>query len=187
MVWTMVDVKVIISEVELATGEKLDLEVKVNGRLKTSLARCFTRVVNGKHVPTKLEFGKTILNVTDYEVFRQIVLHELAHAIANRRYQANCNHDSRFKRVCKEIGCYNDTPYADDKFTNALREAAASLNGSKTPTATTVKPIQQTKKWTVVCGNGHEFHFARACQTTKNPHTVQCSCGAKITEVRQNW
>lgn len=186
MAWTMKDVKVIISEVEEMTGEKLDLEVKVNGRLKTSLARCFTRVVNGKHVPVKLDFGKIILNVQDYEIFKQIVLHELAHAIANRRYQDNCNHDSRFKRVCKEIGCTNTGAYANAEYASALRVATEVVQGTRKPRED--KPVQPKKqKWTVVCGNGHEFHFARACQTTKNPHTVQCSCGAKITEVRQNW
>lgn len=186
-IWNENDVQAIINEIQVNTGVMLDLEVKVNNRLTTSLARCHTRIIKGKHIPFKLDFGRIILNVSDYEVFKQIVLHEVAHAIANKRYQDNCNHDSRFKRVCKEIGCWNDTPVAADEFTNALRQATILVEGQKNKTngSTSVQPKKQ--KWTVVCGNGHEFHFARACQTTKNPHTVQCSCGAKIVEVRQNY
>ena len=42
--WNMKDVQVIIEEIEERTGESLDLEVKVNGRLKRAIARCFTKV-----------------------------------------------------------------------------------------------------------------------------------------------
>lgn len=112
--WNLQDVQKIVSEVEAKTGEKLNLELEYNGRLKRALARCLTRVERNrsgeifKATPFKLEFGKTILNVGE-EQFRQTVLHELAHAIANKRHQDNCKHDYRFKQVCAEIGCSNDT------------------------------------------------------------------------------
>lgn len=112
--WSLGDVKDMINEVEKNTGIELShLEVAYNGRLTRSLARCLTRQTwkNNQLIkaePFKLEFGKDILNATDKEELRQTVLHELAHAIANKRHNANCGHDARFKQVCREIGCTDD-------------------------------------------------------------------------------
>lgn len=185
MAWTMNDVRVIIKDVERATGEKLQLEVKVNGRLKKALARCFTSVRNGVHVPTKLEFGRLILNVSDYEIFRQIVLHELGHAIANRRYQDNCNHDSRFKKVCQEIGCTNTGAYCSVEYSNALQQAYERMNG----TTTTSKPKQQTTKYHVICKDcGHVHHYSRKCDAITNTGNYRCGkCHSSKLYVEQNW
>ena len=182
--WNMKDVQVIVKDVENATGESLGLEVKVNGRLKRALARCLTRVVNGKHIPTKLEFGKTILEVEDYEIFRQIVLHELGHAIANKRFQDNCGHDRRFKEVCREIGCTNTGTHCSSEYALALQIATEKVYGKST---TTNKPQQQTTKYSVICEKcGHTFHKSRQCDVTKNPEHYRCGCGGKVY-VQQNW
>lgn len=183
--WTMNDVNEIVKDVERATGERLGLEVKVNGRLSRALARCFTKVVNGKHIPTKLEFGKAILEVDDYEIFRQVTLHEIGHAIANKRYQDNCKHDSRFVKVCHEIGCYNTGAYCSTEYSNAIQQAFDRVNNK--PTRTTTKPQQKTTKYSVICKDcGHVFHKSRACDVTKNPENYRCGCGGKVT-VKQNW
>ena len=108
--WGLSDVRAIVMEVANRSDEYEFLncmEVAYNGRLSRSLARCLTRntLNRGKIVkaePYKLEFGKTILNVESHETLRQVVLHEIAHAIANKRYVDNCGHDKRFKAVCTE-------------------------------------------------------------------------------------
>ena len=184
--WTMNDVKVIVKEVESLTGEKLPLEVKVNGRLKRALARCFTSIRNGVHVPTKLEFGKAILEVEDYEIFRQICLHELGHAIANRRYQDNCNHDSRFVKVCHEIGCYNTGAYCSVEYASAIQQAFARVNGQ---TTTTSKPKQQATKYHVICKDcGHVHHYSRKCDAITNTGNYRCGkCKSDRLYVEQNW
>ena len=183
--WTMADVNKIIKDVERATGESLGLEVKVNGRLKRALARCFTQVRNGKHIPTKLEFGKAILEVEEYEIFRQVTLHEIGHAIANKRFQDNCGHDSRFVKVCHEIGCYNTGTHCSQEYSNAIQQAFDKING--TTTTTTNKPQQQTTKYSVICKEcGHTFHKSRQCDVTKNPEHYRCGCGGKVY-VQQNW
>ena len=148
-VWNMKDVQVIVKEVESLTGENLGLTVKVNGRLKRALARCLTKVINGKHIPYKLEFGNTILNVSDYEIFRQIVLHEVAHAIANKKYQDNCNHDSRFKKVCHEIGCYNTGAYCSEEYSLALQQAFDKLEQQKTKATGTTKRCNRNRQNTL--------------------------------------
>lgn len=180
--WTMADVKDIILEVEEMTGEKLDLEVKVNGRLKRAIARCFTKVVNGRHIPTKLEFGKAILEVEDYEIFKQVALHELGHAIANKKYQANCGHDRRFVKVCHEIGCYNTGTHCSEEYSNALQKAYEKVNGT-----TTTKPKQETTKYHVICKEcGHIHHYKKMCQTLENLEGYRCACGGKL-KLEQNW
>lgn len=187
--WNVSDVNAIIRDVERATGEKLGLEVKVNGRLKKALARCFTQVRNGKHIPTKLEFGKAILEVEEYEIFRQVALHEIGHAIANKRYQDNCNHDWRFKEVCKTIGCYNTGAYCSKEYSLALEKAYSKLQQGKTKTKTTSKPKakQEITKYHVVCKEcGHIYHYSKKCDKTTNPHHYRCACGGDVHTI-QNW
>lgn len=175
-IWNVKDVQAIISEVESLTGESLDLEVKENGRLTRALARCLTRVVNGRHIPITLEFGKTILNVSDYEIFKQITLHEIAHAIANKKHQDNCNHDSRFIKVCQEIGCYNTGAYCSEEYSLALQQAN-----------TRISQTEQLTKYSVICENcGHVYHKSRACDLTRNTSNYRCSCSGKL-KLKQNW
>lgn len=192
-VWNMEDVKAIVKEVEIATGEKLGLEVKVNGRLKRALARCLTKVINGKHIPSRLEFGNIILNVSDHEIFKQIVLHEIAHAIANKRYQDNCNHDTRFVKVCQEIGCTNTGAYCSAEYSNALQQAYNKINNAKQQTtkATTKQPYEEqpTTKYSVVCTDcGKTYHYKKMCPTLKELEYCRCGrCNRKSLKLIQNW
>ena len=109
--WTLEDVRAIVVEVAKREQEYEFLEkmeIAYNGRLSRTLARCLTEITrrNGVTVearPFKLEFGKTILNVETKEALEQTVLHEVAHAIANKKYKDNCGHDERFKMVCEKI------------------------------------------------------------------------------------
>lgn len=186
--WNMKDVNEIVKEVENMIGEKLQLEVKVNGRLKRALARCFTRVVNGKHIPHKLEFGKAILEVEEYEIFKQITLHEIAHAIANRRYQDDCQHDSRFKKVCKEIGCTNTGAYCSAEYSNALEKAFNKIEQAKQPKTT--KPDKGFNvKYHVICRECGNIHpVGRKCDKTEHPTWYGCGkCGSSNLYTKQNW
>jgi len=55
---------------------------------------------------SNLGFNRDVLNggYTEEEI-NQIIRHELAHAIANERYNDECSHDDRWKEVCNEIKC----------------------------------------------------------------------------------
>lgn len=154
--WEISDVKAIVMEVANRSDEYEFLncmEVAYNGRLSRSLARCLTRntLNRGKIVkaePYKLEFGKTILNVESHETLRQVVLHEVAHAIANKRHVDNCGHDKRFKAVCTEIGCTD--------------------SGATTKTSTSVEEIRRASdkvgyKHKITCnGCGSTHYYTRA-------------------------
>lgn len=169
--WSLEDVKAIVNEVA-----KMDesyafvgkMEIAYNGRLSTTLARCLTEITRrgGKVVnarPFKLEFGKTILNVETKEALRQTVLHEVAHAIANYEYQENCGHDSRFKDVCKKIGCVDDGTTAKT-YADEIKKAS----------------IDATWKYTLTCKNcGHVYGYKRINDTLRSiqrgGHPCYCS------------
>ena len=184
--WNVKDVQVIIEEIEERTGESLDLEIKVNGRLKRAIARCFTKVVRGKHIPTKLEFGRPILEVDDYEIFKQVTLHEIAHAIANKRHQDNCNHDYRFVEVCKSIGCTNTGAYCSIEYSNALQQAFEKVQQDK-PQKTNTR--QGMTKYHVICKDcGHIHHYSRKCDAIVNTGDYRCAkCKSDKLRVQQNW
>lgn len=182
--WNERDVQVIIEDIEERTGESLDLEIKVNGRLKRAIARCFTKVVRGKHIPTKLEFGKAILEVDNYEIFRQVTLHEIAHAIANKRHQDNCGHDWRFKEVCREIGCTNTGTHCSVEYSLALQLAFDKVNGK-----TTTKQQTNKTKYHVICKDcGNVHHYSRKCDAIVNTGDYRCGkCHSNKLYVEQNW
>ena len=184
--WNERDVQVIIEDIEERTGESLDLEIKVNGKLKRAIARCFTSVRNGKHIPTKLEFGKAILEVNDYEIFKQVTLHEIAHAIANKRHQDNCNHDSRFKKVCQEIGCTNTGAYCSTEYALALQIALEKVNGT---TTTKTKSRQGMTKYHIICKDcGKVHHYKKKCDAIVNTGNYRCAkCKSDKLRVQQNW
>jgi predicted SprT family Zn-dependent metalloprotease len=111
--------------------------------------------------PYCLEFGKVILSVEKYKTFEQTVLHEIAHAIANKKYNDDCGHDSRFKEVCEEIGCYESgatTNESDIMETHEKIKSSSKSNSTK------------TKGYRVVCkGCGEKLsHYKTKCQTVKN-------------------
>lgn len=194
MKWNLDDVKGIVSNVEKITGEDLSyLEINYNPRLKTTLAWCKNHVVyentykNGKTrktvawiKPYCLEFGKVILSVEKYETFEQTVLHEIAHAIANKKYNDDCGHDERFKEVCEEIGCYESGATTNE---SDIMETHEKIKSSSKSNST------NTKGYRVVCkGCGEKLsHYKTKCQTVKNienptnsRYTYMCPlCGSR--------
>lgn len=171
--YSLNDVRTIMERVEHQTGVQLNLELKQNNRLQKALARCISKVQtrNGVQVsviPVRMEFGKTILSVGDYEIFEQIVLHELAHAIANKIHNDNCGHDKRFKAVCKQIGCYNTNQQCETEFMEAIQKAQVQIKGT------------DKSKYTVTCSDcGQVYKYKRDCQVLKNIRANNgiCSCG----------
>jgi predicted SprT family Zn-dependent metalloprotease len=183
--FTLNDVHKIMERVELQTGVELNLGLKQNNRLQRALARCISKVTTKNGVravtPVRLEFGKTILNVQDREIFEQIVLHELAHAVANKKHNDNCGHGKRFKAVCKQIGCYNTNEQCEAEFMEAIKKAEANTKGT------------DKTKYTVTCQDcGKTYNYKRDCQVLKDirNQTGVCSCGkcnSKALVVKQNF
>lgn len=170
--WTLEDVRAIVVEVAKREQEYEFLEkmeIAYNGRLSRTLARCLTEITrrNGVTVetrPFKLEFGKTILNVETKEALEQTVLHEVAHAIANKKYKDNCGHDERFKMVCEKIGCIDSGAYAK-VYTDEIKKAGEN----------------STWKYTITCKNcGNVYGYKRMNSTLKairDGFEAPCYCG----------
>ena len=193
------DVRKIMNEVEKKYGCDLsDINVTYNGRLTRALARCMSRreinIFTGEVVsvvPYELQFGKTILNVGNYETFEQTVLHEVAHIIANRENNAQCGHDERFKRVCRKIGCYNDGVYNHESFSEDLQNTHLEIEAKKQNVDTTEV---KKHKYEVVCKEcGKTYYYNRMSKNLKsmeNGKHSDCYCGRchnDTFDVRKNW
>jgi predicted SprT family Zn-dependent metalloprotease len=183
--WSLEDVKKIVERVENMTGEKLDLELNYNPRLKTTLAWCKNRVSyqtvreNGKTVkkvnwikPYCLEFGTVILNVEKFETFEQTVLHEIAHALANKKYNDDCNHDYRFKEICEKIGCYESGAKTDEK---DILDTMKKLNNEKMKKG---KKENKSSEYVVKCS---------CCGKALKTYKTHCDTVKKIENGVKNW
>lgn len=166
--WNIQDVKNIIVEVNKEHGYTLDLPIKQNNRLEKVVAYCsieYNRATEELY-PTRLEFGRDILNVDDYDTLKQIVLHEYAHAIATDKYHCDCGHDDRFVDICKQIGCYETKTHVSTKTQRELAKAKA-----------------KTSKYTIICEHcGAETHANRKTELLKRlekyPNRFRCNaCG----------
>lgn len=73
------------------------------------IGRCWSKRSLGCR-PVRIEIGVTYLLNNSYEDLLEILLHEAAHGIANRRAGHMVSHGDYFRMVCNEIGC--KSPYA---------------------------------------------------------------------------
>lgn len=168
--WNMDDIKAIVSEVASRKKEYEflnDMELKYNYHLRNALGRCKCKgiIVNKKVesiTPYCIEISKTVLNFESYDMMKQIVLHEVAHALADMKHQDNCQHDYRFKEMCKEIGCTSSGTYATEEERQAI---------------TNVK--EKTAKYKVSCTNcNHDWYYKTKTKAVKNPSSCYCPyCG----------
>ena len=186
MKWDLEDVKNIISNVEKITGEDLShLEINYNPRLKTTLAWCKNYISyqsvrqNGKTVkkinwikPYCLEFGTVILNVKKYETFEQTVLHEIAHALANKKYNDDCGHDYRFKEMCEKIGCYESGAKTSE---TDILDTMKKMNDEKMKKG---KKENNTSVYVVKCSH---------CGKTLKTYKTHCDTVKKIENGVKNW
>ena len=90
------------------TGNEIPLfekDINLNGRFKKKVA-CyrFYLTKNGKKiVPCDMQISKSFFRNATNEKLEYVLKHELAHYIANELHDDNCNHDDRWKEVCKYL------------------------------------------------------------------------------------
>lgn len=90
------------------TGNEIPLfekDINLNGRFKKKVA-CyrFYLTKNGKKiVPYDIQISKSFFRNATNEKLEYVLKHELAHYIANELHDDNCNHDDRWKEVCKHL------------------------------------------------------------------------------------
>lgn len=159
---TLNEVMEIVRDVDAKCGTTLAyVPFKVNNRLQTTAGRC-VHTRNTKNV-VRIELSKTTMNL-DYEAFRQVVLHELAHGVEVQRH-GTTDHGARFKEICASIGCYEDE--------------VRSKN-----VESFVKAKAQISKYVITCKEcGSVNHYQRKnrivnailAHPTNNPY---CKCGA---------
>lgn len=90
------------------TGNEIPLfekDINLNGRFRKKVA-CYrfylTKNVK-KIVPCDMQISKSFFRNATNEKLEYVLKHELAHYIANELHDDNCNHDDRWKEVCKHL------------------------------------------------------------------------------------
>lgn len=90
------------------TGNEIPLfekDINLNGRFRKKVA-CyrFYLTKNAKKIkPYDIQISKTFFRNATNEKLEYVLKHELAHYIANELHDDNCNHDDRWKEVCKHL------------------------------------------------------------------------------------
>lgn len=80
-------------------------DIILNGRYKRKIAcyRFYITRNSKKIVPCDMQISKSFFRNTTDERLEYVLKHELAHYIANELHDDNCNHDDRWKEVCKHF------------------------------------------------------------------------------------
>lgn len=90
------------------TGNEIPLfekDINLNGRFRKKVA-CYRFYITGsvkKIVPCDMQISKSFFRNATNEKLEYVLKHELAHYIANELHDDNCNHDDRWKEVCKYL------------------------------------------------------------------------------------
>ena len=90
------------------TGNEIPLfekDITLNGRFKKKVAcyRFYLTRNSKKIVPCDMQISKSFFRNATNEKLEYVLKHELAHYIANELHDDNCNHDNRWKEVCKHL------------------------------------------------------------------------------------
>lgn len=90
------------------TGNEIPLfekDITLNGRFKKKVAcyRFYLTRNSKKIVPCDMQISKSFFRNATNEKLEYVLKHELAHYIANELHDDNCNHDDRWKEVCKHL------------------------------------------------------------------------------------
>lgn len=143
-------------------GVKFNIPVRINNRLTRTLGRVCYQCGD----PYVMEISGPMLKTCTEESIIQVVRHEWAHWYAWRIDGEMHGHDARFREICEMIDCDHDR---SKNHVERLQNAG---------------PIS---KYTITCGCGATWHYARMCDTIKHIDYCSCpKCGGKLT-VKQNW
>ena len=88
------------------------VEIKLNGRLKRSLGRCFYQYNRNTReildIP-KIDFNKDyILYEINNDNKIDTIIHEMMHMLCYLKYNEPVGHDYRWKNECKKYGCKHE-------------------------------------------------------------------------------
>lgn len=80
-------------------------DITLNGRFRKKVAcyRFYVTSYSKKIKPYDMQISKSFFRNATNEKLEYVLKHELAHYIANELHDDNCNHDDRWKEVCKHL------------------------------------------------------------------------------------
>ena len=143
--------------------------VSINGRLTSTLGRCFYEKFYGVWTPTKIEISRKLLETATEECIKAVIAHECAHYVACAVTAEDHGHDETFRFYCRMIGTDND--------------------GSIYRNLTRTCDNDSVYKYTLYCKKCGKFvgGRSRACKVTKQPYNFYSNCCHANIRVQQNW
>lgn len=147
---TLLEITDFMKQSCLEIGEELEVEVKLNSRLKTTLGR----VKYIGFTATVIEFSSSFVESATKQQVQQVALHEVAHYVSIKRDKTAFGHTPQFRSVCAELGCKADK--------------------------STVEVYTKHKYSVVCLSCGLETQRTRKCKLTENTDLYTCKCGGKL-------
>jgi predicted SprT family Zn-dependent metalloprotease len=77
---------------------------------ESPIGYCSGKVIEGTYFATGLGFNIALLDGSSFTKVQinDVIRHELAHLLTNRKYGENCEHDDRWRKVAENCGCNPD-------------------------------------------------------------------------------
>lgn len=151
-VWTLEDVKYVLSEISLKAGVSIEgISISISKRMTRCKGLCEYIIENGKYKTISFRFSDKFLDGRyPTAVVKQVIIHEYAHHYANTIYKKSQHHNATFKKVCRKLGISDSTYFENEVDFNEL-----SLNCSDS--STSLKENKFNYKLTCSCC-GREYY-----------------------------
>lgn len=92
-------------KIAMENGYLLDVPVKFNNRMRSTLGRVVYDVRYGEVVPNKIEFSTFMVNEYADDIILNTIRHEMAHYLVTKDTHENHGHDQLWKLYAIRLGC----------------------------------------------------------------------------------
>ena len=169
MAWTIEKIERECKRIAESQNEVLNIPVKINGRLTSTLGRVKYEYQDNIPIPTIIEFSKSFIEKSDDATILSVIQHEMAHWLITVKTAENHGHDKFFKSMCAKLGCNND--------------------GCHINTENTRNTLETRYKYVIICKNcGPIGGKTRMCPTLRHINECWCKkCNSRELTYIQNW
>lgn len=148
----------------------IDFPITLNSRLTSTLGR--VKRYPGSKYTLSMEFSKNFVETSSDDLVKEVVIHELAHAIVNSLYpDERVGHGPRFKDMYFALG------------------GTGAAKGAKTMIEENVEEVDRIYKYTCYCSKCKKFigGYKRAGKVIKNIDSCTSKCCGAAINMFQNW
>lgn len=166
------DVKYIVNEIEKIKEEWLEeeninIDVKINGRLKSNNG--VVKFIVGEYKNFHIDISYKLWEFFGMDAVLGTLRHEFAHVINMvMNGDGGRGHGKNFKEICRALGGHMNKKHAGEEYTDCLTDSYVSC-----------KP-----KWTLICPTCG-YSLSRNRLTKNFQYHYMCQCGTMISKFRK--